>query len=160
MTKVNLNKLQATKVGNIESVIFETKDLPNGCLISLGEAVTAEGIELIEAIDPVETEEVLLMATVEMHYDTVYANELDYVTPAGELGRAYHLTVGDKFQVEGSLITGYAALAKGDVLAVDVATLGYKVAAGTERVTFVVEEPKVFFGFNRTEMARLRVLTV
>ena len=135
MAKVNLDKLQAVSNGNIESVISNS-DLQNGALIALGDA------------------ELLLVAAPEVKYDESL-DQLDITTKAGKAVRAYHLTVGDKFQVEQMLFD--AVPAKGDVVTGN-ATYGYKADAGS-RTTFVVEE-LTKFGFDQRPMALLRVLTV
>lgn len=154
MTKINLDKLQASKVGPIEDIIADVP-LPNGSLVAIEEAVAGER-ELQKVKTPAAEDEVLLVATVEMRYDTVYADQLDYTLPVGEVGRAYHLTNGDKFQVERSMFE--VEPVKDTVYAVNPATLGYKVATN-ERVTFVAEQ-LTLFGYAKTPMVRLRVLTV
>jgi|Hof3ISUMetaT_23_FD_contig_21_2823600_length_568_multi_7_in_0_out_0_1 hypothetical protein len=155
MTKIVLDKLQATKVGNIESVTMD-KVLPQGALVSLGEA-DANSREIIKAVAPEADKEVLLVAAPEVQYDQKRVDELDYETPANHPVRAYHLTIGDKFQVEQSLFTATPAV--GDVITADGATLGYKVAAGTEQTTFVVERLTKIYWDARPAVL-LRVLTV
>ena len=155
MTKINLDKLQASKVGNIESIIADVV-LPNGSLVAIDEAVTGER-ELQKVKTPALADEVLLVASVEMHYDTLYADQLDYTLPIGETGRAYHLTIGDKFQVEQTMFA--ATPNKGDIVEVNPATLGYTAVTTGARVTFLVEA-LTLFGYAKTPMARLRVLTV
>lgn len=153
MTKVNLDKLQATTNGNIETIIAEV-DLGNGTLITLGEAVEGNR-EAIKAIAPDTTKELLLVAHPEVKYSENDPDELDYTSKAGKATRAYHLTVGDKFQVERSLFT--APPTKGDIVTADPATFGY--AAGSGQTTFLVERLTTF-DFDAREMALLRVLTV
>jgi len=154
MAKVNLDKLQATDNGNIETVVAEVA-LPNGSLIALGEAIE-DNREALKAIAPTATEELLLVARPEVQYDNRRVDELDFTTPAGLETRAYHLTVGDKFQVEQALFT--ATPAKNDIVTGDTATYGYKTAGGTERTTFKVER-LTKFGWDKRDMALLRVIT-
>ena len=152
MAKVNLDKLQATSNGNIESVISNT-DLHNGALIALGEAVSGER-ELVNAVAPADDAELLLVAAPEVKYDESL-DQLDIITKAGKAVRAYHLTVGDKFQAEQMLFD--AVPAKGDIVTGN-ATFGYK-ANTAGRTTFVVEA-LTKFGHDQRPMALLRVLTV
>lgn len=155
MTKVNLDKLQATTNGNIETIIAE-KDLGNGMLITLGEAVDTNR-EAIKAVAPDTTKELLLVAHPEVKYSENEPDELDYTSKAGKPTRAYHLTVGDKFQAEVALFT--APPAKGDIVSGDTATFGYKTAVGTEQTKFLVERLTTF-DFDARPMALLRVLSV
>lgn len=157
MTKANLDKLQATTNGNIETVICES-DLPNGSLISLGEALEDVGREVVKAIAPDVTKELLLVVHPEVKYDRALRHdELDYVSPKGKATRAYHLTVGDKFQVEQVLFA--ATPVKDQVVTGNPATFGYAVAGGTEQTTFLVERLTTF-GYDKRPMALLRVLSV
>lgn len=151
MAKLNLDKVQATKVGNIESVVG-TVDLPNGSLIALG---VSKGRELMEAVAPADDKELLLVKAPEVKYDETQ-DQLDYTTKAGVPVTALHLTEGDKFQVEQALFTATPAV--GDVVTGS-ATYGYEVASGTERTKFVVEA-LTKFGYDRRDMALLRVLSV
>lgn len=156
MTKVNLDKLQATDNGNIETVVG-TVDLPNGALIALGEAIE-DNREALEAVAPSATEELLLVAHPEVKYNQQDRHdELDYVTPAGKHTRAYHLTVGDKYQAEQVLFS--VTPAKNDMVTGDPATYGYMASAGTERTTLKVER-LTKFGWDKRDMALLRVVTV
>ncbi|WP_144509960.1 hypothetical protein [Bacillus sp. FJAT-22090] len=152
MTKVNLDKLQAKSNGNIESVVG-TVSLNNGALVALGTAVAGER-ELVNAVAPTDTAELLLVAAPEVKPNQSL-DQLDYATPAGKAVRAYHLTEGDKFQVEQSLFD--AVPNEGDVVTGN-ATYGYKVNADS-RTTFVVER-LTKFGYDQRPMALLRVLTV
>lgn len=154
MAKVNLDKLQATTNGNIENVVSDI-DLPNGSMISLGAKVAGQ-FELISAIAPSATAEALLVAAPEVKYEDsiTSSEELDYTTRAGKAVRAYHLTVGDKFQVEQTLFA--VAPAVGDVVTAS-ANFGYEV--GTGQTTFVVEE-LTGLGFDKRPAVLLRVLSV
>lgn len=156
MTKVMLDKLQATSNGNIESVVGAV-DLPNGSLVALGGLVAGER-EKINAVAPADTKELLLVATSEIDY-TGTKDELDYVTPAGKVGRAYHLTIGDKFQAEQSLFVATPVV--GDVVTGN-SSYKYVVNDGTTvngRTTFEVEALTTI-GFDARPAVLLRVLTV
>ena len=152
MAKVNLDKLQAKSNGNIESVVG-TVALQNGALIALGEQVAGER-ELMKAVAPSDTEELLLVAAPEVKADESL-DQLDITTKAGKAVRAYHLTEGDKFQAEQSLFDAVPSV--GDVVTGN-ATYGYK-ANVSGKTTFKVEA-LTKFGYDQRPMALLRVLTV
>lgn len=152
MTKVNLDKLQATSNGNIETVIA-TKALGNGALVALG-APAAGHREAMVAVAPANDKELLLVAAPEVKYDESL-DQLDITTKADTPVRAYHFTVGDKYQAEQSLFAVTPVV--GDVVTGN-ATNGYAVNVDS-RTTFVVEALTTF-GYDRRPMARLRVLTV
>src|SRR6185312_2280746 len=124
MTKVNLDKIQASGYGNIESVQSETVTLPNGVLISVAGLVTGEReIRVVEA--PADDKELLLVATSEVQHN-VDTDNLDFEAPIGYVARAFHLTAGDMVQVEQSLFVATPAV--GDIVTGD-ANYKYKVAA-------------------------------
>lgn len=155
MTKANLDKLQATKVGNIE-IVYATVDLPNGALVALDGAV-ANNREAMKAIAPAADKELLLVVAPEVDYDRKLGkDELDRINPKDTPVRAYHLTQGDKFQVEVALFPA-GAPTEGAVVTGDPATYGYIVAAGTEPTKFIVER-LTRFGWDSRPMAQLRVL--
>lgn len=152
MTKVILGKLQAKSNGNIESVV-STQALKNGALVALGDAIDHEKVN---ATAPAADKELLLVAAPEVKYDETL-DQLDIETPAGTPVRAYHLTEGDKFEVEVALFA--AAPAVNDIVTGN-ATHGYAVVgAEGAKTTFVVEALTTKFHDARP-MARLRVLTV
>ena len=152
MTKVNLDKLQAKSNGNIETVVGLV-DLPNGALVALG-AKVAGNREAVNAVSPANDKELLLVAAPEVKYDESL-DQLDIMTKSGTPVRAYHLTPGDKFQVELSLfvdtpLVGSVVTGNGD----------HQYVVGTAgRTTFEVEELTTF-GHDARKMALLRVLTV
>lgn len=149
MTKVNLGKLQAKSNGNIESVVGAVA-LKNGTLVALGTAIDHEKVN---AVAPTDTAELLLVAAPEVKYDETQ-DQLDIETSAGTPVRAFHLTEGDKFEVEVAL---FATAPEANDVVTGNATYGYKEAVGTEKTKFVVEA--LTTRYNRA-MARLRVLTV
>lgn len=102
---VRLDKLQATYAGNIESVKASV-DLKNGEFVALGARVEGER-ELFQAGAPtdVETQEVLLVASPELTYESG-TTILDFVNKAGKPARAYHLYVGDIITVTDDVIDG------------------------------------------------------
>lgn len=152
MTKANLDKLQAKSNGNIESVVAEVA-LDNGVLVALNGKKEGER-EIMNAVAPEATKELLLVVAPEVKADESL-DQLDFATKAGKPARAYHLTEGDKFQVEIALFD--AAPAVGDVVT---GGADFKYVANTDsRTTFEVEA-LTKFGFDQRPMALLRVLTV
>lgn len=152
MAKVNLDKIQAKIYGNIESVVG-TVDLPNGATIALGGSVDGIQRELMEAVAPSATEEVLLVAAPELKYDP-RLDQLDFITEAGKPVRAYHLAKGDKFQVEIALFDASPAV---DDIVTASATYGYTTAGGTEVTKFKVLQLTTF-GWDARPMALLQVV--
>jgi hypothetical protein len=105
---VRLDKLQAIKGGNIESVKNASADMQNGFVfhaedLSSGEREAKDVIE--PATATITAKPILLHASVE----TVYLagqTILDYYLPMGTVGRAFHLVAGDIFTVTDNVITG------------------------------------------------------
>lgn len=104
---VRLDKVQAIKGGNIESVKY-TADLQNGFVFHAEDLSSGER-EALDVIQPstasITAKSILLHASVE----TVYLagqTLLDYFLPSGQIGRAYHLVQGDEVTVTDNVITG------------------------------------------------------
>lgn len=150
MAKVNLDKIQAKGDGNIASVVSESKTLPNGALVSLGDLLDGER-ELFEAKAPDAEKELLLVAVEEVQYDET-VDQLDIETEAGHPARAYHLKAGDIFTVELALFD--ATPSAGDVVTGN-GDHGY--AEGEGKTQFKVERVGKYF-FDRRDVAVLRVL--
>ncbi len=97
MAIVNLDKLQASYDGNLESLKFAA-DQTNGVFAHVGSLVAGER-EVKNAVQPtessVEGESVVLHATPEVMYDERKYKLGDFVLSAGVAGRAYHLAKGD-----------------------------------------------------------------
>lgn len=157
MAKANLDKVQASYNGNIETVVASV-DLPNGSLVALGEAfgtTFGQDREAMVAVAPSATEELLLVVAPEVEYDNkTNWDELDRINKKDLPVRAYHLVKGDKFQVELSLFD--AAPAQDDVVT-GAPNYGYTAAAGAEITKFKVER-LTKFGYDKRDMALLRVL--
>lgn len=107
MSMVNLNKLQAIYVGNIETVIHDA-EMKNGYVVNLGDRVT-DNQEVFNVSVPTTatlgSEEILLVASPEVMYDEPH-NISDFKIEAGKLARAYHLTPGDVWTAHKDLIDG------------------------------------------------------
>lgn len=106
---VRLDKLQATKSGNIETIVASV-DLDNGSVVAIG-GLAGVGGEAVTADAPadVTTQEILLVASPEVVYDEreqIY----DFYNKAGSRARAYHLHVGDIVSVSEDMIDGTAVV--------------------------------------------------
>jgi len=111
---VRLDKVQAKKAGNIESVKNLSADMQNGFVFH-AEDLSAGEREAKDVIQPatasITAKTLLFHASVE----TVYLagqTILDYYLPKGSVGRAYHLRSGDIVTVTDSVITGTTAVGK------------------------------------------------
>lgn len=154
MAKVNLDKIQASKVGTIESVVH-TADLENGAPIALGAKVAGER-ELVEVAAPTPDAEVLLVASPEVNNRLTHGwDGIDYVNKAGQPARAYHLTEGDLFQVEKKLVDG--DVAEGDILEATADFLYAKVETPSAKTQFRVEQ-LTKLGFDSRDAVLLRVI--
>ncbi|WP_405168525.1 hypothetical protein [Paenibacillus sp. FSL H3-0286] len=103
---VRLDKMQATYSGNIESVLLNV-DLENGAITTIGGLVDGKR-EVVHGATPVNVsaEEVLLVASPEIVYESDKHNILDFVNKAGKPARAYHYAVGDTVTITDNMITG------------------------------------------------------
>lgn len=104
---VVLEKLQATRAGNIETIVADI-DLDNGSFVAIG-GLAGMGGEVVKAEAPtdVTTQEVLLVASPEVVYD-VKESIYDFYNPAGKPTRAFHLYAGDIIGVSSNMIDGEA----------------------------------------------------
>lgn len=104
---VNLDKIQAKKVGNLESLQY-TADVANGSVAMVGDLVTGER-ELKNVVVPatakLTSDEVVLIASPEVNYLPGKSLE-DFVNLANQPMRAYHLTIGDIFTISDDGIDG------------------------------------------------------
>lgn len=106
---VRLDKLQATRAGNIETIVASV-DLDNGSVVAIS-GLAGNGGEAVTASAPtdVQTQEILLVASPEVVYDErqqIY----DFYNPAGSPSRAYHLYAGDIITVSNNMIDGEAVV--------------------------------------------------
>jgi hypothetical protein len=111
---VRLDKIQAIKGGNIESVKNASADMQNGFVFHAEDLSSGER-EALDVIQPttasITAKSLLLHASVE----TVYLagqTLLDYYLPAGQIGRAYHLRAGDEITITDNVITGTTSVGK------------------------------------------------
>jgi hypothetical protein len=104
---VNLDKLQASKSGNLES-LKHTADVPNGSVAHVGTLVAGER-DLFNLVVPatatLQNTEVVLIASPEVMYLPGKSLE-DFVNPTGIPMRAFHLHAGDVFTISDDGIDG------------------------------------------------------
>lgn len=104
MAVVRLDKIQASYVGNIESVAH-TAEMSNGNVVQLGGFNNGQD-EVREAVVVADVaEEVVLVAAPEVMYDEKKGLS-EFVIPADKPARAYHLVAGDVFTITDDGITG------------------------------------------------------
>lgn len=156
---VNLNKIQASYNGNIESVKYASA-LNQGSLITLGALVSGE-TEVYTAVVPaaatLATEEVLLVASPEVLYDSAGKNLGDYRNAANAISRAYHLTIGDTFTVTGDAFSAAPTAGQYAIAANVVFTLTPSAVIGTDRFSaYVVRQTTL--GFDENTAWELRVV--
>lgn len=109
---VRLDKVQAKKGGNIDSVKNLSADMQNGFVFH-AESLSSGEREALDVIQPatatITAKPLLLHASVE----TVYLagqTILDFYLPMGSVGRAYLLKQGDIVTVTDNVITGSTVL--------------------------------------------------
>ncbi|RPK23986.1 hypothetical protein [Paenibacillus xylanexedens] len=103
---VRLDKVQATYNGNIESIIA-TVDLKNGAAITIGGLVDGHREAVIGATPTdVTIDEVLLVASPEIVYDSRKHNIHDFINIKNKPLRGYHYTIGDTVTVTDDMLDG------------------------------------------------------
>lgn len=106
MAIVRLDKVQASYNGNLESVKF-VADQTNGVVAVLnGLAVGEREVQSAVAATDVVTQEIVIVAAPEVMYEPRKQGLKDFVIPAGQAARAYHLSAGDIITVTDDLIEG------------------------------------------------------
>lgn len=104
---VNLDKLQASKTGNLES-LKHTADVPNGSVAHVGTLVAGER-DLFNLVVPttasIANTEVVLIASPEVVYLPGKSLE-DFVNVTGIPMRAFHLHAGDVFTISDDGLDG------------------------------------------------------
>jgi hypothetical protein len=112
MAIVRLDKVRAAYNGNLESVKMVAEQT-NGVVVKLGGLVAGEReLKNGVAVTDVTKDEVVLVAAPEVMYDARKYGLKDFVIPAGQAARAYHLAVGDIVTFTADLISGAPALGK------------------------------------------------
>lgn len=108
---INLDKIQAKKNGNLES-LKHTADVAQGSVAHVGALVTGSR-DVHELVTPatatITTDEVVLIASPEYSYLPGKSLE-DFVNVTGTPMRAYHLTEGDVFTLSDDGIDGTTAV--------------------------------------------------
>lgn len=109
--------------GHLESFKFAT-DLANGTVVSLAAAQNADGTKTGAVVALGKT--TVLHASVPMGYDETLL-EQDIVLKAGEVGRGYQLSVGDKITITNDGVTGTPLATS--ILAVEAGQTKFKIYA-------------------------------
>lgn len=146
---VNLDKIQAKKFGNLES-LQHTADVPNGAVAHVGSLVagTRDVYNLVvPSADSVASEEIVLVASPEYNYLPGKSLE-DFVNVAGQPMRAYHLTEGDVFTIsddgiDGATVVGQYVVPQDGSLKLAVAA---DLSGGTRFAAKVIEKRTIGFG--------------
>jgi hypothetical protein len=146
---VNLDKLQAKKNGNLESLQY-TSDVPNGYVAHVGSLVSGTR-NVFNAVLPttasIANTEVVLIASPEYNYLPGKSLE-DFINPAGLNMRAYHLHAGDIFTVSDDAIDGTTVV--GQYLIPQNASMKLAAAAdltgGTKFAAKVIDKKTIGFG--------------
>ena len=98
--------------GNLEHMVH-TADLDNGSFVHVGSLKTGER-ELKNAVVPTTAtlmQEVVLVHSPELLYDTTYGRELSrFTNKAGKAFRAFHLAVGDIISISDDMFSGATVL--------------------------------------------------
>lgn len=143
MSVVRLDKLQASYVGNIESVAHASVVMKNGNVVSVGNFLNGKD-EVRSATAPAAlTEEILLVAAPEVMYDE-RKRLAEFTIPVGKPARAYHLTVGDVFTITDDGISGSTVLGQFVIPAVGNLRLTASATEGTGRFVGKVIRKETF----------------
>lgn len=121
---VRTTNLKATYAGHLFDVIHASQDLDNGMNVKIGDHVTADGRECVDATFPAVGDKIALVADVVKFYDTsttAKQAEYNYYIPQGQPARAYEVEQYDKFGVSDYMFTTKvgAAVAVGNYVTVD-----------------------------------------
>lgn len=104
---VNLDKLQASKIGNLET-LQHVADVPNGSVAHIGALVTGQR-DVFNVVVPstasIGNTEVVLIASPEVLYLPGKSLE-DFTNVAGTNMRGFHLHAGDIFTISNDGIDG------------------------------------------------------
>lgn len=146
---VNLDKIQAKKFGNLES-LQHTADVQNGAVAHVGDLVSGTRDVhnlVVPTTASISTEEVVLVASPEYNYLPGKSLE-DFVNVAGQPMRAYHLTEGDVFTVsddgiDGATVVGQFVVPQDGSLKLATAA---DLSGGTRFAAKVIEKRTIGFG--------------
>jgi len=162
---VRLDKVQATKSGNIVSVEADANITHNGCVCALGALNTGERELYDVAAITAATDEIIFIANPEVVYDSVGKSGLaDYTIADDDVVRGYHLAPGDVITLTADCITadgGYTLAVDGFVYAVNSAYVLHAAAADPASSKFVGKIIEVTtLGYAGTTAYAIRVLKV
>ena len=105
---VRTTNLKATYSGHLFDVVHASKDLDNGMNVKIGDHITADGRECVDATFPAVGDKIALVADVVSFYDTsttAKQAEYNYYIPQGQPARAYEVEQYDKFGVSDYMFT-------------------------------------------------------
>ena len=162
MAIIRVDKAQATTAGNLVSfVVPAATTLRNGHVFNLG-ALVANERELHTIAAPaagtLATAEVLINATPEVMYGVEDIPLANFQLTAGEVGRGFHMSVGDVYTVTDDLITGNPVVGEFVVAADGVYTLAAAAAdpGNTRFLGQIIEETTL--GFDQDQAWAFRVI--
>jgi hypothetical protein len=146
---VNLDKIQAKKNGNLES-LQHVADVPQGSVAHVGTLVAGTR-DVFNVVVPttasITTDEVVLIASPEYNYLPGKSLE-DFVNVTGLNMRGYHLTEGDTFTISDDGIDGTTV--EGQYVIPQNASMKLKAAAdltgGTRFAAKVIKKTTIGFG--------------
>lgn len=159
MAIVRLDKVQASYNGNLESV-KHSADMSNGSVVNLGALVAGE-TELHQVAVPatatLASEEVLLVASPELMYDSLKKGLADFTNKANVAARAYHLVAGDVFTVTDDMITGASVV--GQYVSPQNGSLLLAASAGLPSTRFIGKViAKETLGFSKSPATVIKVV--
>ena len=162
MAIIRVDKAQATYAGNLVSfVVPDGVTMTNGLVFNLG-ALAANEREVHTIAAPaagtLATAEVLINATPEVMYAPADIALEDFALTEGQVGRGFHMSVGDIFTVTDDLITGNPVVGEFVVAANGVYTLAAADAdpGNTRFLGQIIEETTL--GFNQDQAWAFRVI--
>lgn len=146
---VNLDKLQAKKNGNLES-LQHTVDVPNGSVAHVGTLVSGTRNVfnvVVPATATIGNTEVVLIASPEYNYLPGKSLE-DFVNVTGTNMRAYHLHAGDIFTIsddgiDGTTVVGQYLIPQNGSLKLAAAA---DLSGGTKFAAKVINKTTIGFG--------------
>jgi hypothetical protein len=156
---VNLDKLQASKIGNLET-LQHTADVPNGSVAHVG-ALVAGQRDVFSVVVPttatITNTEVVLIASPEVLYLPGKSLE-DFTNVAGTNMRAYHLHAGDVFTIsddgiDGATVEGQYVIPQNNSLRLAAAA---DLSGGTKFAAKVIK--KTTIGYNQKPATVVQVV--
>ena len=118
MSIVWRDKVLSSYNGNIESVLIQDGEVPNGVFVTLGELADKGREVKVATLGADGDGDALLVASPEVLYEA--GKELDdFVNEAGKVARAFRLADGDVISLTADLITGEPAVGETFIVGAD-----------------------------------------